>query len=201
MIRYGEWKIRFKKEKKIDLRILKTKRNIYSTFESLMKKFSFEEIKVSDICELAMINRSTFYAHYNDKYELLKEYIESLKDMLTSELEKNTNINNSKEYYLEMIRLLFNHIEDKKETYSAIMKNNKNSITMDILYDVINKDVINQIKEKNENKGTNVPLDIVSKFYLGAVINICTEWITSSKYSKDELLRYFDILISDNLFC
>ncbi len=186
---------------KLDLRILKTKRNIYSTFESLMKKFSFEEIKVSDICELAMINRSTFYAHYNDKYELLKEYIESLKDMLTSELEKNTNINNSKEYYLEMIRLLFNHIEDKKETYSAIMKNNKNSITMDILYDVINKDVINQIKEKNENKGTNVPLDIVSKFYLGAVINICTEWITSSKYSKDELLRYFDILISDNLFC
>ena len=74
-----------------------------------------------------------------------------------------------------MLRLLFNHIEDKKETYSAIMKNNKNSITMDILYDVINKDVINQIKEKNENKGTNVPLDIVSKFYLGAVINICLQ--------------------------
>lgn len=184
---------------KLDLRILKTKKNIYSTFESLMKKNSFEEIKVSDICEMAMINRSTFYAHYSDKYELLKGYIESLKDLLASELEKNTNINNTKEYYLEMIKLLFNHIDDKKETYASIMKNNKNSITMDILYDVINKDVINIIKEKNENKDTSVPLDIVSKFYLGAVINICIEWITSNKYSKEDIIKYFDILISDKL--
>ena len=184
---------------KSDLRILKTKKNIYATFEELMKRFSFEEIKVSDICEKAMINRSTFYAHYSDKYELLKEYIESLQYMLACELEKNSSISNSKEYYLEMIKLLFNHIEEKRETYASIMKNNKNSITMDILYDVVNRDVINQIKEKNENKDTRVPLDIVSKFYLGAVINISIEWITNNKYSKEELLEYFDILISDDL--
>ena len=58
-------------ENKIDLRIIKTKKNIYETFENLMKNHSFEEIKVSDICTLAMIIRYTFYAHYNDKYELL----------------------------------------------------------------------------------------------------------------------------------
>ncbi len=185
---------------KIDLRILKTKKNIYLTFEELMKKYSFEEIKVSDICEMAMINRSTFYAHYSDKYELLKEYIESLQDMLSSELEKNSSISNSKEYYLEMIRILFNHIDEKRETYAAIMKNNKNSITMDILYDAINRDVINQIKVKNEIKDTKVPLDIVSKFYLGAVINISIEWITSNKYSKEELIDYFNILISNDLY-
>lgn len=184
---------------KLDLRILKTKKNIYSTFEELMKKYSFEEIRVSDICDMAMINRSTFYAHYSDKYELLKEYIESLKEILANELDKNNNIKNTKEYYLEMIRLLFSHIEEKKDTYSSIMKNNKNSITMDILYDVINKDIITQIKEKSENKNTKVPLDIVSKFYLGAVISICTEWIISNKYSKEEIIEYFNILISDNL--
>lgn len=183
---------------KLDLRILKTKKNLYATFEELMKSQSFEEIKVSDICNKAMINRSTFYAHYNDKYELLAEYINTLKEVLSSELNKNTSIKNTKEYYIEMIRILLNHIESKKETYASIMINNKNSITMDILYDVISKDIIKQIQEKNEN--SNVPVDIVSRFYLGAVISICTEWIVSKKYSKDEILEYFNILIPNNLY-
>lgn len=181
---------------KLDLRIIKTKKNLYSTFEKLMKEYSFEDIKVSDICSDAMINRSTFYAHYNDKYELLAEYINTLKEVLASELEKNNSINNIKEYYLEMIRLLLDHMENKKETYASIMINNKNSITMDILYDVISKDVERHIQENNDTK---VPSQIISKFYLGAVISICTEWIISKKYSKDDILSYFNVLIPDNL--
>ena len=117
--------------KKVDLRIIKTKKVLYEALEDLMIDNSFEEIKVSDICAKALINRSTFYAHYDDKYELLEEYINSLKDALRSELEKNININNSKEYYMEMIRLLLNHIEEKKNTYLSIMIKNKNSILMD----------------------------------------------------------------------
>lgn len=186
--------------KKFDLRVIKTKRNIYATFEELMKEHAFEEIKVSDICNKAIINRSTFYAHYADKYELLAEYINNMKDLISKELEKNINISNSKDYYLEMIRLLLNHIEERKDVFSQVMINNKNSITMDILYEVISKDIVKQIKEKNENKITKVPEEIVSKFYLGAVISICTEWISSKQYSKEDLLKYFDILIPDNLY-
>ena len=186
-------------DKKIDLRILKTKKNIYENFETLMKKHSFEEIKVSDICSLAMINRSTFYAHYNDKYELLEEYINNMKDLLARELEKNTNIKNSKEYYLEMIRLLLEHIDTKKDTFASIMTNNKNSITMDILHSVISKEIIKEIKKTNEFEESEVPEDIITKFYLGAVISICTEWISSQKYSKEDILKYFEILIPDNL--
>lgn len=183
---------------KPDLRVLKTKKILYETFEELMKSYSFEKIKVSDICSKALINRSTFYAHYNDKYELLAEYINSLKDMLSCELNKNTNITNTKDYYLEMIKILLDHIENKKDTYASIMINNKNSITMDILYDVISKDIIKHIQEKNDN--SNVPVDIVSRFYLGAVINICTDWIVSKKYSKEDILEYFNVLIPDKLY-
>mgnify|MGYP004660683401 FL=1 len=58
------------KEKK-DLRIIKTKIALYNALTNLMKNKTFEEIRVSDICNEALINRSTFYAHYEDKYELL----------------------------------------------------------------------------------------------------------------------------------
>ena len=50
-------------EKKKDLRVIKTKKMIYTALVELMKEKTFEEIKVSDICEIDLINRSTFYAH------------------------------------------------------------------------------------------------------------------------------------------
>ncbi len=183
---------------KIDLRIIKTKKNIYQSLEELMRESPFEEIKVSDLCEKALINRSTFYSHYNDKYELLKEYIDDLKNSLALELERNKKIKNTKEYYMEMIHLLLNHIESKKDVYLSIMIHNKNSVLMDIVYDVINRDIMKQIKEAN--LPNTIPSDILSKFYLGGVFNVCTQWlIQKNKYSKKELLNYFSFLIPDNI--
>ena len=112
---------------KKDLRVIKTKNNLYNTLIELMKEKQFEEIKVSDICSHALVNRSTFYAHYNDKYDLLEEYIKQLKENFTKELETNKHIENTKEYYMEMIKIFLNHVEDKKEIYKKLMINNRNS--------------------------------------------------------------------------
>ena len=90
-----------------DLRVIKTKNLIYSTLIELMKEKSFEEIKVSDICEKALINRSTFYAHYEDKYELLVEFLNDLKEEFKNQLDKNSKNLNNREYYIELIKLFF----------------------------------------------------------------------------------------------
>ena len=68
---------------KNDLRVIKTKKNLYEALITLMKEKTFEEIKVADICKKALINRSTFYTHYQDKYELLYELINNLKEELS----------------------------------------------------------------------------------------------------------------------
>ena len=57
--------------KKEDLRIRKTKASLYKSLLQLMEEKTFEDIKITDICKLSLINRSTFYDHFNDKYELL----------------------------------------------------------------------------------------------------------------------------------
>ena len=53
---------------KNDLRVIKTNKALFNALLDLMKEKTFEEIKISDVCSKALINRSTFYAHYNDKY-------------------------------------------------------------------------------------------------------------------------------------
>lgn len=54
----------------MDKRIEKTKRAIKNAFMELRTKKSLEHITVKELCELAYINKSTFYSHYEDIYAL-----------------------------------------------------------------------------------------------------------------------------------
>ena len=185
---------------KKDLRVVKTQNILYRTLIELMKEKTFEEIKVSDICNQALINRSTFYAHYNDKYELLAQFIQELKNSLTGELKKNKSISNTKEYYLEMIRLFLDHIEEKRESYLAIMLHNRNSITMDIIYDVLDRDITLHLQQDNFLERNQIPRGIIAKFYIGAVVNVGIEWLKNgNQYTKEDMLKYFNLLIPDEL--
>lgn len=54
----------------MDIRIARTDRAIEQAFMELREKNSLEKIKIKDLCALACINKSTFYAHYEDIYAL-----------------------------------------------------------------------------------------------------------------------------------
>lgn len=54
----------------MDLRIEKTKKNIINSFIELRSQKPLEKIRVIELCEKAQINKSTFYSHYHDIYDL-----------------------------------------------------------------------------------------------------------------------------------
>lgn len=179
-------------KKNLDLRIVKTKKAIYDALVVLLKDNMFEEIKVSDICKTALINRSTFYAHFEDKYDLFKSFINDLKESFAMELKGIADDLSVREYYLELIKAFLNHIEGKEDVYRSIVINNRNSIIMDMIYDVVNDDINRRI----DKTMSGVPSDIVSSFYLGAVVNIGVEWIKGGKkYSKEQIFEYLEKLI------
>ena len=183
---------------KTDLRVIKTKKALYNALIELMKEKTFEEIKVSDICDKALVNRSTFYSHFEDKYELLQGLINDLKNDLQEELKKNENIISIKDYYIGLIKVLLDHIESNMETYRSVAINNRNSIIMDIINDVIEKDILYHIKDDDKIK--SVPKEFVSKFFIGAAINTGIYWIYNpNKYTKEEVLNYFIVLIPNEI--
>ena len=187
-------------KEKTDLRIVKTKKILFNSLLNLMKIKNFEKIKISDICEESLVNRSTFYAHYDDKYELLIDLFEERKLSLLKDFEDNENKAFSKEYLMELLSILIDHIEENKEIYSAILTNNRNGILIDFLIDAIEKDVSEKLKSNSEIKNSDLPLDIIVKFYAGGLINIGIDCITrTKKYSKKELLLYIDKLIPDKI--
>ena len=79
---------------KTDPRIQRTRKLIMDSFMDLSSKKEFKDITVKDITTEAMINRATFYYHFEDIYDLLEKVLsEVLLVNLNSEFYQNDVLN------------------------------------------------------------------------------------------------------------
>lgn len=72
---------------KEDVRIIKTKKNIEESMLSLLETKDFRRLTIKDICQKSMISKSTFYAHYLDKYDLLEKIVAAYSQLIADEIE------------------------------------------------------------------------------------------------------------------
>lgn len=65
-----------------DLRVRRTRKLLQEALIELTVEKGFAAITVRDISERAMVNRSTFYRHYLDKYDLLDQYMDEVYTLI-----------------------------------------------------------------------------------------------------------------------
>ncbi len=68
-----------------DLRVRRTRKMLQQALIEGTVEKGFAALTVRDITERAMVNRSTFYHHYIDKYDLLEQHINAIYEVLEVE--------------------------------------------------------------------------------------------------------------------
>jgi len=68
---------------KEDLRVQRTRKLLQQALIDLTVEKGFAPITVRDITEKAMVNRSTFYRYYLDKYDLIDQYMDEVQAATT----------------------------------------------------------------------------------------------------------------------
>lgn len=101
---------------KEDLRVKKTKEAIRSSFESLLSEKDYDKITVKELCALARISKKTFYFHYQDLDELLKEWQSEISNDYRKRVE---NLTLPEDVY-QIIREFFLFSEEKGPLYEKI---------------------------------------------------------------------------------
>ncbi len=69
---------------KEDLRVRRTRKLLQKALLETTTEKGFAHVTVRDITERAMVNRATFYRHYEDKYDLLAQYMRELSRLIDS---------------------------------------------------------------------------------------------------------------------
>lgn len=110
-----------------DLRVIKTKKNIETSFIYLLGQKDFYKITVQDILDTALINRSTFYKHYADKYQLAETLCKEIFDLLKIGL-KDRFCCTTVEDILTVIKPLYQLLSAKREVILALFNINEDTI-------------------------------------------------------------------------
>lgn len=107
---------------KIDRRKKYTRKVLKESLINLLQKKQISSITIKEICDLADINRSTFYAHYSNQYDLLNSIEEEfIKDLVGTLNEYNCS---KDEDALLMTEKLFEYIAKKSDICQTLLSEN-----------------------------------------------------------------------------
>ena len=128
-------------EKKTDLRIQKTYLALQNAFEALLEEKRFEELTVNELCDKAMIRRTTFYKHFADKYEFFAFYIREMVSTFRDQLPPDVMDGEAAEYFLQMGRELLRFWHMHEKMVQIIENSSMFPLLLSILLDQITEDI------------------------------------------------------------
>ena len=176
-------------EKKLDLRIQKTYLALHNAFTKLLEHKRFEDITVNELCDNAMIRRTTFYKHFADKYEYytfyLKEIAKSFRDETLSEI-PDSDMN---DYFIKMSSRLIHFLNENKKLMNNICESEIFPLLLNILSEEIAQDFYLTAREL-DSKMTSDQLENFTFFYSGGLLNMILQNYRKNKcLHEDEFLE------------
>lgn len=177
----------------VSMKVQQTRRLIAASFMELMKSISFKKVSVNDICENALISRSTFYHHFEDKYQLLRYCMEGeAKRWLTVARDKTVE---------DAVACALDSILENKNFYHHIISDDSNTEEIGILHSIFVRFFTDRLLEK-ERAGFVLPgpASILGAFYAGGIVSANNHWILRDfNIPKEEMVECQKNLLS-NLF-
>ncbi len=112
-------KVIFMSSSKLDRRKKYTQMVLKDSLMQLLKEKQISSITVKEICEWADINRSTFYSHFTDQFDLLDKIENELIDDMAGYLHQ-CNFENDQDD-LQMIEKLLEYFASKHEVCQTLL--------------------------------------------------------------------------------
>lgn len=173
-----------------------TKELIKEKFKLIAAKKPFNEITVSEIAKECEINRNTFYYHYEDIYDLLK-------DLLNDELNKiDQQFNETlswEESFLEAAKFI---LENKSAVYN-IFQSSQRQMIYNYIFNVcgqVMRIYIETLSKNKEINASNEDKKLIAYFYQAALTGIVVKWIDEKMKDEPEyIVRKLGTLFDGNV--
>ena len=179
-------------EEQVDLRIRRTHKLLWEALMALLSTRAFEEITVTDICERAMVHRTTFYKHYADKYVLLEQGMRQMYDALVAEEvhvpPSAFSIDHPPPYFIR----LFEHVAEHQQFYKLMLCGEGIPRFQKLVKDYIAEVAEAKMRElAPENSHLTVPLAMHVQFLAGAVLSLLAWWLENDMpLSPHQMAQY-----------
>ncbi len=151
-----------------------SQKKIQKVFIQLIQSKEIHQISVTEICERANLNRSTFYANYLDIYDLANKITEQIEEDVSMLYQEERETRNNTNNYLK----LFQHIKENQNLYKTYFKLNGESRFIIKEYDTnLSKLIYN-----------NQYIDYHFEFFMSGLNAIIKKWLENDCKESPEII-------------
>ena len=176
---------------KLDPRIYKTLRSIDQALLSLLREHPFQKITIEMLCTRAMINRSTFYKYYADKFALLDDFLERTLTQFRSTVRTDFVLAAPSEVggqaYTDLFRETLDHLYGCWETYEILWSA---QICRDIYKEmiaIIRDSILEKMDGREEHRRYQF---LYATFFASNMMTLVRWWFQNEgQVSRDEVVR------------
>lgn len=182
-------------EKKLDLRVQKTRQALTAALYDLLCEKSLSDITVTELCERAVIRKATFYKHFGDKNELLTYMIQRLQDAAMEENTLGYDENVPQSYYIGVFRYFMDFLESNERFVVSVLQSSASSGVQDILAQQIQLDIKRHLK-KESYPAVSDSNAMLAAIYAGAIVS-CGKWwiLNKNRPDKEQVVKTFSEFI------
>lgn len=178
----------------MDRRQRKTRNAIFSAFSSLLERKHYSLVTVQDIIDAADIGRSTFYAHFNTKDELLKEMCtEIFEHVFSSEVisEKQHDFSHHTTFLDRLTHILY-HLKEKQQHIRGLLKGECGDIFIQSL-----KEHLFRVFDARVSKNGAIPHNYCLDFTVSSFAETIRWWLLEhNEYSPEEITEFYSSCIN-----
>lgn len=175
--------------KQEDLRVKRTRRLIQNALIELVAEKGFEAATVGDIAARALINRSTFYRHYEDKYDLMAQIFKDVVVQMAGEigLPMNDLISVDQAEAPKSWIKFFGHLSEHAKMYRAMLGPNGSPWFTFKMRDCLSDIVRQRIHAYGSGKTSgSVPEEAVAAFISNCCVGVIAWWLNSKNPAPPE---------------
>jgi AcrR family transcriptional regulator len=160
---------------------------------ALMQEKRYDSITVQDIIDRADVGRSTFYAHYQDKEDLVNSNLEDILDDLSQHLAENAPDNQQ----IIPTLALFRHVQEEQHLFEAMRGGRGLDLLLEKAQVYWSKRVETQLQSLlPQGQTPPVPLSIVASYLSGALGTFFKWWLDNHlPYSPERMDEMFQKVV------
>jgi AcrR family transcriptional regulator len=172
-----------------DRRVRRTRELLRSALLALIMEKGYDRITVQDILDRADVGRSTFYAHYRDKEDLLWSGFEDIRAALAAEAHAGGTEPGGQARFLQPLLAVFQHVEAYRHTWGQLSRKGGADVITRILRQHVADLVGEHLRSRFGRTGEKeLQVDAAIQYVTGATMGLLTWWLDNEvPYSADEL--------------
>jgi AcrR family transcriptional regulator len=185
-------------EQTIDRRAARTEKALHKALISLILDKGYEPITVQDIIDRADVGRSTFYAHFTGKEDLLKRGFEMLRrELAEAQRAAASGRAGSRKTPLAFSLAMFEHAYAHKDVYLALVGGRGAAVVLGEIRRVLCDFVQKELGESGDDA---LPRAVRVQFVVGTFLTMLTWWLERKpKLSPAEVNAMFRRLVLEGI--